>query len=229
MSAIDDHARLFPGGDEVASGGRPVELHHQIIKGGDHVHQSGHARLEVADERGAVGDRAPGRVEQAGEARDGGAEGGDARGVHAASGGTGLRAGGLRQVADERGGADEGLVAEFLDVAFAEINLGEVRQVAGLAVMRDAGAGQDVGGVFQRGLRGGLGVRGAGRGGVSQCRGGTDGLVFAAHRRKVRAEVERRLPVPDGVVFGFVSDGQAGADHVELVGDAIFHTRCFRF
>ena len=113
MSAIDDHARLFPGGDEGASGGRAVELQNQIVDSGDQVHQSRHARFQFADERGAIGNLSARRVEQSAEGGDGSAEGADARRRHAASGGAGLRAGGLREVANECGGGDEGLMPQF--------------------------------------------------------------------------------------------------------------------
>ena len=132
MSAIDDDARLLPGGDEGAARRRAVELQHEIVEGFDHVHQSGHACLELADERGAVGDLAARRVEQGGEIREGGGERGDAGRGDAASGGARLQARGVGQIADEGGGADEGLVAQFLDGAFAEFDLGEIGQVAGL-------------------------------------------------------------------------------------------------
>ena len=201
VAAIDDHARLFPGGDEGAAGGRRVELHHQIVDGFDQAEESGHAGRDFALERAAAGNLSARRVDEGAEGGDGIRQRGDAGRVHAASGGAGLGAGGLREVADEGAGGDQGLIAQFLDAAFFEIDLGEIGRVAGLAKVRYAGAGDDVGGVFEGGFGAGLGVGGSGGGGVREDDEGADGLVFAADGGEVAAKVERGLDVPDGVVF----------------------------
>ena len=85
------------------------------------------------------------------------------------------------------------------------------------------GAGERVGEVFEGGLGEVFCAGGAGGGGVGGAGRGGDAGVFGLECREVGHEVERRGDVPDGLVFGFGGDVDAGAGHVELVGDAVFH------
>jgi len=129
------------------------------------------------------------------------------------------------EVADFGGFGDEGLVAQADEGAFGDVDFGAVAGVAGFFEVVGKGAGELEGEVFEAVFGGGFFVGVAGGVGIGLHGEGAGGGVAGFEAREVGGEIERRLALPDGCVFGAVGEGDAGFHHVELVGEDVVHSR----
>lgn len=84
-----------------------------------------------------------------------------------------------------------------------------------------------MGAVFEGGLGEILRAGGAGGGCIGCGAGGGYACVFELKCIEVIHEVEGLGDVPDGGVFGLVGDVDTGADHVEVIGESVFHRFSF--
>lgn len=223
VTGVDDVAGGFPGGEEVVAVGGAGELEDEVVHFFDVGHGGGDAGFEFFALGGAVADHAARFVDEGGVGGERGAEGGEAGGGDAAAGGGGVGAGGGGEVFDGGGGGDEVLVAQAFDGGFAEIDLGELGEVAFFAEVDAEGAGEEEGGVFEGGLGVGFAIGGAGDG-AGELGGEVDGGgVEGAEGGHVGGEIERGLGLPNGEVGRVVGEREAGADHVEAVLEGVVH------
>lgn len=220
---VHNDARAFPGFDEAFAEIGAVELQDEIVHVAHKFHESGGVGFKFFQDRPVVHNLTARAVHHTGVFSNGRRESGDARGGHAPSGRAGFARGRCAEVADFGGLGDEDLLAKLNDFGLAHIDFCEADQVAGFLEMIGEGARQNVGDIFEGGFRVGLGVaRTAGRGfGLGGFGAGVS--VIGLERGHIGAEVGGFLAIPDGFVFGALGDGDARADHVQLVGDAKFH------
>ena len=224
-AGVHDDPRAFPRLDEALAVVAAVELHHEIVYGADFSEQRGPVGFHFLQQRAAVHDLAARGAHHAAESGDRRGERGNAGGGHAASGRAGLGHGGVAEVADGGGLGHEILRPQFHDVALGQVHLAVAVQVAGFFEMIGERAGEDEGGVFQRGFRHRLGI-GCAAGRRIGLRGfGGHCAVIGRELCEVRAEIGGRLAIPHRFVVRALGDVEAGPDHIELVLEAEVHGR----
>lgn len=219
-AGVHDDAGAFPGFNEAFAGVRAVELDRQIVHVGHELDERGHVRFHFAEQGAFVDHFAARQVHYLGEGFDGGIERGNAVSRHAASGGGGIAHGGVGQVENGGGLVHKVLFAQAHDAGLGQVHLAEIVGVAIFLVMVGEGAGEDKGGVFQGGFRRAGGVAAAAGGGIGLRGQRGDVAVAGLEFGQIGGKIGRRIAGPDGLVVGAVGDGDAGANHVQLVLNA---------
>jgi hypothetical protein len=201
MSAagIHDDAGAFPCFDKSFAGVRAVELQNEVVQIGDLLHQTGGVGIHFFQERAAVHNLAARIIHHVGKSFDGGGEGGNAGGVHAASGcaGFGLRGG--AEVTDGGGLVEQVLGAELHNLALGHVHFAEIVEVVGFLEMGHEGAGKNIGGIFEGGFGLRFGVACATGGGSGQGCLGRDGNESGLEFGQINGEIGRFIAVQTGL------------------------------
>ena len=153
----------------------------------------------------------------------GGGEGGNAGGVHAASGGAGFGQRGRGEIADGSGFVEQVLLAELHNLAPGHVHFAEIVEVVGFLEMGHEGAGKNIGGIFEGGFGLRFGVACATGGGSGQGCLGRDGNKSGLEFGQINGEVGRFIAGPDGFICGAVGDVNTRTNHVDLIREADLH------
>ena len=216
-AGVHDDAGAFPGFNKSFAGIRAIVLHHEVVQVRYLFHQIGGVGVHFFQERAAVHNLATRHIHHAGKSIDGVRQGGDAGGGHAASGCAGFGQRGRAEVADGGGFVEQVLLAELHNLALAHVHLAEFVEVASFFEMIGECARQNKRSVFQGGFGLCLGIARATARAVGERSLGGDSGVVGLKLGNVGGEIQRRVAIPNGLVFGCVGGGDTRANHVYLI------------